>query len=116
MNQFGTERGPISSVGLLLDHDLAQAERAGQHEDADQRQAEDDLVGDDLGGGAEAAEERVAVGRGVGAEDDAVDPDRAEGEDEEGPDVEIGGEEVDLAPEDLDRAAEGDDRRPRRWR
>ena len=116
MYQLLISKGPISSVSLLGDDDVAQAERAGQDEDADQGEPEDDLVGDDLRGRAEPAEQRVAVGRGVGAEDDAVDADRAEGEDEEGADVEVGDEEVDVAAEDLDRAAEGDHGDARRWR
>ena len=76
MYQLLISSGPISSVSLLRGHDVAQAERAGQDEDADQREAEDDLVGDDLRRRAQTAEQRVAVGRGPGAEDDAVDADR----------------------------------------
>ena len=76
MYQLLISNGPMSSDRLLRDQDVAQAERAGQDEDADQGEAEDDLVGDDLRRRAEPAEERVAVGRGPGAEDDAVDADR----------------------------------------
>ena len=43
--------------------DVAEAERAGAEDDADQREAERELVADDLRGGAEGAEERVFVVR-----------------------------------------------------
>ena len=46
-----------NQVLRLLLHDGANAERRRQQEDAHQRQAEHDLVGDDLGRGAETAEE-----------------------------------------------------------
>ena len=106
MNQLLISIGPERDRSLLLDHDLAEAQRPGQDEHADQGEAEDQLVGDDLRRRAEPAEQRVAVGRGVGAEDDAVDADRADREDEQRADVEVGDVEIDVAPEDFDRAAE----------
>ena len=70
----------------------------GAHDDADQREAEGELVADDLGGGAERAEERVLVVRAPAGERDAVDADGGDAEDDEQADVEVGDlEEVDAA-------------------
>ncbi len=70
--------------------DGAQVERAGAEDDADEREAEGELVADDLGGGAEGAEQRVFVVRGPAGERDAVDADGGDAEDDEQADVDVG--------------------------
>ena len=69
-----------------------------QH-DAQHGQAQRDFVADHVGGGAEAAEERVLVVARPAADDHAVHRQRQHGEDEQHADVEVG---------DLERLAVGD--------
>ena len=84
--------------GLEFD-DVAQAERAGAEDDADERKAEGELVADDLRGGAEAAEQGVLVVGAPAGERDAVDADGGDAEDDEQADVEVGDvEDVDTRP------------------
>ena len=53
---------PEDVAALLEEHDALQAHRAGLDHDADDREHERQLVGDELRGGAQRAEQRVLVG------------------------------------------------------
>ena len=64
----------------------SRSEPAGQH-DAQDAQAQRNLVGDQLGARPQPAEEAVFVVAGPAAEDDAVDGDAAQGEDVDHADV-----------------------------
>ena len=75
--------------GLAVD-DVAQVERLGAEDDADQREAERELVADHLRGGAEGAEQGELVVRRPAGERDAVDADGGDAEDDEQADVEVG--------------------------
>ncbi len=79
-----------SAVGGLAVDDVAQVERAGAEHDADQREAERELVADDLRGGAQRAEQRVLVVRRPAGERDAVDADGGDAEDDQQADVDVG--------------------------
>ena len=68
-------------------HDVAQAQRAGAQDDADQREAECELVADHLGAGAQRAEQRVLVVRRPAGERDAVDADGGDAEDDQQADI-----------------------------
>ena len=93
--------------GLAVD-DVAQAERLGAQHDADQREAEGELVADHLRGGAERAEQRVLVVRGPAGERDAVDADGGDAEDDEQADVEVGDvEDIDAPLDDVWIAPKG---------
>ena len=60
----------------LTAHDFRQVEAVRRHQHADQREAHRDLVGDDLRGRAQAAQERVLGVRRPAGEDDPVHADR----------------------------------------
>ena len=92
-------------IALPVD-DGQQTQGAGEEHRADERQPEHEFVRDHLRGGAQAAEQRVAVPGGIAAENDAVHPDTAERQDQQQADIEIGQEEVDVL------GGEGDIRRP----
>ena len=77
-------------LGLLAD-DALQVERAGQQDDAEDRHAQRDLVADDLGAGAQRAEEAVFVVGRPAAQDDAVHRQAGDGEDEQDADVDAAG-------------------------
>src|SRR6185437_47542 len=107
------------AVGGLDVNDGTQVERAGAEDDADQREAEGKLVTDELGGGAQRAEQRILIVRGPAGERDAVDADGGDAEDDEQRDVDVGDlEEIDAAVNGAraegyhgdgdQRAAEGD--------
>src|SRR5258708_10626704 len=95
-------------MSRLAVDDVAQRERLGAEDDADEREAEGELVADHLRCGAETAEEGELVVRRPARERDAVDADRGDAKDDEKADVEVG------YVEHLDtlnglHAAEGDD-------
>ena len=73
-----------------LFHDHAEIERAGAQHDADQRQAERQLVADQLRRGAQRAEQGVLVVRRPAGKRDAVDADGRDAEDDEQADVDVG--------------------------
>ena len=88
---------------------------AGAEDDADEREAEGELVADHLRGGAERAEQRVLVVRRPAGERDAVDADGGDAEDDEQADVDVGDlEEVDALVRVVTRAeghdGDGDER------
>ena len=94
--------------GLLLDDD-AEIERAGAQNDADEREAEGELVADQLRRGAQRAEQRVLVVRRPAGERDAVDADGGDAENDEQADVDVGDfKEVEAVGADAGRA-EGND-------
>ena len=99
---------------LVLD-DLGQRQRARRHHDPEQRQAERDLVGDQLRGAPHRAEERVLRARRPAAEHEAVEGDRTEGEHVEDPDRDVDPVEAVVGAEDavLARVAERDERERR---
>ena len=75
-------RGDVPPVALRRD-DLGQRERLRHDHDAEHGERERDLVADELRAGAHRAEQRVLrVGRPA-ADDEAVDPDRADREDQD---------------------------------
>ena len=112
----------VPEAHLLIADNGGQADTAGHEEHGNQAQPHGYLVGDHLGAGAESAEQGVlAVGRPAG-ERDAVDAQRADGEDEEKSDGEVGddhrhGAMMDEAPKraqgeievDRERSTEGND-------
>ena len=55
------EHVPVPEPARLVLDDAVQAERAGEHDHADRREHERQLVADDLRRGAQAAEQRVLV-------------------------------------------------------
>src|SRR5262249_54852596 len=71
---------------LVLDHAF-DVERAGNEDDAEYRHAHRNLVADELGTGAEAAEEAVLVIGGPTAQDDRVGRQTADGEDVDDADI-----------------------------
>ena len=95
----------VPEVALRLD-DRRKRQRPGHHHDADQRQAHRHLVGDQLGGRAHRAQEAVLRPRGPAREQQAVERERAEGEEVEDADRDVDPVEADPV---LD-VAEGDDR------
>ncbi len=104
-------------VALGVD-DVDQRERAAHHDHAEQGEAHRDLVGDQLGGAAHRAEQAVLGARGPAAEQQAVEGDRADGEEVEDADRHVDPVEADavlhVAPGD-DRQGEhaGEDRQQR---
>ena len=85
-----TNQTPL--VVLRLD-DADHAERAGDHDDADERHRDRDLVADQLRRRAQAGEQRELAVRRVAREDDAVDADRRDRHDVEQADVDVGDDE-----------------------
>ena len=69
-------------VGLGV-HDALQRHGAGHHDDADHGEHEGQLVGDELAGGPQPADQGVLVGRRPAGRQDADDRQRADGEGEE---------------------------------
>ena len=65
-------------------------ERLRAQDDADEREAEGQLVADHLRGGAERAEQRELVVRRPAGERDAVDADGGDAEDDQQADVDVG--------------------------
>ena len=106
-------------------YDFSEIEGAGAQDDANEGEAEGELVADHLRGRAEGAEERVFVVRRPAGECDAVDADGGHSEKHEEADIDVGDfEELDAAVcqvlraegHDGDRkqgAAESDERRER---
>src|SRR6478735_6219559 len=84
--------------------------RPAVEEDRDEREAHGDLVADDLGGRAQATEQRVGRARAPAGEDDAVDADRCDGEHEQDGDGDVGDLQRRQVAEHRHRAAERDDR------
>ena len=83
------ERQREPEAALLVADDLGERHVPAQQQNRDDAHPHRDLVGDHLGAGAEAAQERVlVVGRPTG-ERDAVDPERGEREHEEEADREV---------------------------
>ena len=78
-------------VVLVVD-DAFEVERAGDEEDAEDGDAQRDFVADELGAGAEGAEEAVLVVGRPAAEDDGVDRQAADGEDVDDADVDVRGD------------------------
>ena len=74
-------------VAVLPVDDRVQVERAGDQDHAQDRHAQRDLVADELGAGAQAAEERVLVVRRPARQDHAVDRQAADREDVDDADV-----------------------------
>ena len=62
---------PKISPRVLGDDDLLQVHRAGLDDDADDGQHHRQLVGDQLAGGTQAAEQRVLVGARPAGDEDA---------------------------------------------
>ena len=81
----------------LAAHQLLQVHRPVDHDDAEDGDAQGDLVGDHLRGGPQAAEHRVVVARGKAGEDHAVDPEREHRKDVEQRRVDLGDLELDDA-------------------
>ena len=77
------------AVGLGGD-DALHVQRAGLDDHADDGEHHRQLVGDELAGGPQAADERVLVGRGPAGHEDADDRDRRHGQGEEDAGVEVG--------------------------
>ena len=69
--------------GVLAVDDVDEAQRAAHQHDAENAERERDLVGDELRAGAHRAEHRALRVGGPAADDEAVDPDRAEREDQD---------------------------------
>ena len=119
MTNDGNEQDGVPVVALRRD-DLRRRHRAGVEEDADERQAHRDLVGDHLGRRPQPAEQRVRRAAGPAGQHDAVDADRGHGQDVEHRDRQVGELQRasrspkidDLGPERDDR--EGQERRRRR--
>ena len=89
-----------------------QRERLGHHHDAEHRERERHLVGDELRAGPHRAEQRVLrVGRPA-ADDEAVDPERADCEHEDQRDRDVGDVPVDVVGPDVP-AGPRDDRERR---
>ena len=95
---------------LLCGHDVGGGHRSGVEEDGDEGHRHRELVGDHLGRGAQAAEERVRRPGGPARQHDAVDADRRDGEDVEHRDGEVGELQGRLDAEDAHHRAEGDHR------
>jgi hypothetical protein len=74
---------------MLEVHDARQAHGAGLYHDTDDRQHQRQLVGDQLPCGAEAAEQRVLVGRRPARHEHADDRQRRDGQGEEHAGVEV---------------------------
>ena len=94
---------------LTLD-DLDQVERAAHDHDAEDAERERHLVGDELRAGAHRAEHRELRVGGPAADDEAVDADRAEREDDEQPDRQIGDRALDVVAVDRPARPPRDDR------
>ena len=113
-----TNWGTMNQICALGVDDVDQRERAAHHDHAEQRQAHRDLVGDQLRGAAHRAEQAVFGARGPAAEQQAVEGDRADGEEVEDPDRDVDPVEadavLDVAPgDDRQRHHPGEDRQQR---
>src|SRR5690606_17675285 len=90
----GTEaeelRDDEPQVLLLVFDDVAQVERAGLGHDAHQRQAEEHLVGQGLGRGAQGAEQGELVGARPAGEQHGIDRQAGHGKEEQDADVQVG--------------------------
>src|SRR5262249_41765724 len=78
---------PDAGSRLLID-DLIKSQRASEENDAKQAKAEGDFIGNELGTGAESAEEAVFVIAGPAAENNPVHRDARKGKDINHSDVE----------------------------
>ena len=83
-------RDEAPPVARLVHHDLAQRQRAGQHDHRGQRQPVGQLVADHLRRRAQPAEQRVLAVRAPAGEHDAVDAHRGDREDHQHRDVDVG--------------------------
>ena len=113
-----TNWGTMNQIVALGVDDVDQRERAAHHDHAEQGQAHRDLVGDQLRGRAHRAEQAVFGARGPAAEQQAVEGDRADGEEVEDPDRDVDPVEadavLDVAPgDDRQRQDAGEDRQQR---
>src|SRR5436190_306897 len=102
-------------VRLVVD-DVDERERAGRDYDAEHRERERDLVGDELRAGAHRAEQRVLRLTRPAADNEAVDPDRAEREDEDQADRDVRDDAVDVVVPDVPPVPVRDDRERRQRR
>ena len=93
---------------LLRLDDVVQVERAGQDQDADDAQAQRQLVADHLCRRAQGAQERVLALRSPAAQGDAVHPQRRGGEQEQYAGVGIHDRKLDGPSEKLDGRAHRD--------
>ena len=98
------ESAPCAACELTMSR---RRERTGAQDDADQRQAEGELVADELRGGAERAEERVLVVGAPAGKRDAVDTDAGDAEDDQEADVEVSRDLEEIDSVDLGLRAEG---------
>ena len=86
--------------------DVAEPQRAGSDDDADERETECELVAHHLGAGAQSTEQRVFVVRRPAGERDAINADGGDAENDQQADIEIGNlKHVDAL--ELDICAEG---------
>ena len=83
------EHVPVGEPARLVEHDLVEAHRPGQQDQADDRQRERDLVADDLRRRAEAAEQRVLVVARPAGHQQPDDRQPADGEEVQQPEVEV---------------------------
>ena len=101
-------------AGVLRQHDALHVQRAGLDDHAEHGQHHRQLVGDQLTGGAQTAEQRVLVGTAPPGDEDAEHADRADREGVEDARLEVGEEGV--GPErhhgdQQERADQHDERR-----
>ena len=92
-----------ASVPALAPHDLLQVQRPVDHDDADDRDAEGDLVGDHLRRRPQSAQQRVVVARGEAGQDHAVHAQRQHRKDVEQRDVDLGDLQLDDAVAEHER-------------
>ena len=86
---------------------VGEVERLAHQHDAEHGQRQRDLVRDELRARAHRAEQRELRLRRPAADDGAVDPDRAEREDQDQADRDVGDLTVDLVAEDRQPAPNG---------
>ena len=97
----------VPGPALVFD-DLAQAQRAREHQDSDHRETQGQLVADHLGRRAEPAEQRVLAVRRPSRQRDAVNAERGHRKNEQQTYVQIGDLKK-LMPVERVGLAEGDD-------
>ena len=101
MNGLPSATEPEHLAGVLHDDDVLQVHRTGLDDDAERGEHHREFVGDELAGGAQAAEERVLVGARPAGDEDAEHADRRHGEAVEHADREV--REVGVGTERHDR-------------
>ena len=100
----------VPAVGLLVGHDVAEPERPGRHQDADDGHAHRQLVRDELRRRAKPAHEGIFVVRRPAGESHPVDAHRGEGQHDQNTVVDVGDLQADVAAEGVQRRTEGHDR------